>query len=559
MPLDAIAWIIAIERYAGESLSIKQPVASFALDFADLMICQHVSKIVLSTSLNKVPDYERRLSRICEAQGVEQTGAELADIQNALEKVRGKGTLFIYWIGHGIMAPERQLLCADSRGFTDLRGINLDSMLKHLRATEYPREQIGFLDCCAQVVTNSPAVLYLGGEGKVATRQFFYHAASAGEIASGTKVSAGFSSTVLQTLNSSNSFPPAPISEFFDRLKTALGTIPLQTRPFLQRTDESGDRWSSGDPESLDDVFSAAYFAGLSQSQFDHLWHPIRQTAAKPAELAQAYVDGTLPAFIDGLRTAQPASLAPALLERAVDQLALEREFEPLCLRLRLSLEDWIAIYDRAADGTIERPARLEDLSRLLLSALDQANEENGLRSFITLLEFAARRANNQEPTSSQTLRDGLIQNQRLKLLYREIVQDMPIETEKIYLLLALDWEQSTKTASLTKAWTFMASNGKFSQREISRRCDLAGQINYAAQKVIKEYPNNELTVELLAPNDLLCAPRELLELINPVLGTYTWLEKQYPITFRWLNRMSLDEDYLPGSWMQTGGPSALV
>jgi hypothetical protein len=552
MPNEAIAWIVAVEKYSGPELCIKQPVGSWALEFAELMLDNGASNVVLSTSLNDVPSYLPKLEKL-RARNVVCTGATQADIQNTLEKIRGTGTLFLYWVGHGIMAPSRQMLCADSQKMSALRVVSADSLLKRLRAPEYPRLQIGFFECCAQVVMNPPAVLDLGGDGRTITRQFFYHAASAGETATGSTQTPGFSSTVLQAIRALKPFPPDPVT-FFDGLKASLGKIPMQTRPFLQRTEESGDVWSTGDPNSSNEISEAAGVAGLVLTQFDRLWQPVRTAGVTPVEVANAYANGTLPAFIENLRTLRPMIAAPYLLDKAARQLDLEREFEPFCLKLRLLFQEWLALYDRLiADYPIGMPERLEDLPRLLLSALDKAQEETGLRLFIKLLLMAAKRGEKREMQHSIKLRKALASHPRLEPLYLSVVDEMPVEDDQLYLLLALDWEPNSQTASLIKAWISPGANSPFDQRKLPTRSKLAEQINAVVQKVLEEFPEKPLTIELLTPNDLLCAPRELLELVNTDLGTRTWLEDQHPITLRWHDRMRGDDRYRPGSWKQLG------
>ena len=562
MPLDdiAIAWIVAVEKYDGPELDIKQPVAGWALDFADLMLNRGCATVVLSTSLSDVPAYAPRLLDL-QNKGVVQTPADRAGIEFALDAIKGDGhtrpggTLFFYWVGHGIMAPSRQLLCADSKKLSDLRSVTADSLLKRLRSPEFPRLQIGFFECCAQLVAVAPATLDLGGEGKAPTRQFFYHAASSGEFATGSTDKPGFSSTVLQALKGSATFPPEPPDAFFDSLKTSLGAIPLQTRPFLQRTYESGDVWSSGDPAKADDVFDAARVAELALSQFDHLWHSLRSANLKPIEIARAWRDERLPEFLADLRAAQPLIAAPDLFEKAAKQLRLQRHFEPLCLRLRLLFRDWLAVYDRVvAEDLIGKPERTEDLPQLMLSALDQMNPEFGLRSFIKLAEMAARRARKQEPEASDALCRALAAHPRLAPLYQGVIEALPVENGPLYLLLSIDWDRDTQTASLAEAWTYPGVRGGCDKRELAAVGKLAQQINNVAQAVIKEFPERPLRVEMLAPNELLCTPRELLELVDTELEVSLWLEERYPITLRWRNRMiGKDNTYLPGSWKQFG------
>jgi len=69
-------------------------------------------------------------------------------------------------------------------------------------------------------------------------------------------------------------------------------------------------------------------------------------------------------------------------------------------------------------------------------------------------------------------------------------------------------------------------------------------------QKALAKYLGLQLTIELLAPHDLLCPPRKLLEIFDDTLGDYTWLEQEHPIVVRWLNRMRGEERCACGSWI---------
>jgi hypothetical protein len=550
MSLCSVAWIIAVEEYAGTELNIKQPVGLWALELAELMYDRGVEKIILSTSLSNKVAMDPRL----QLKGVVRTGAKQADIQDALDLIRGEGVLLLYWVGHGIMAPSRQLICADSKSSADLRTISADSLLSRLRSQEYPRLQYGFFDCCAQVMMMPPAALNLR-PGDTPTRQFFYHAASAGEMAAASIEEVGFSRTVLQALKTAETFPPSVPARFLEDLKTSLGRIPLQTRPFLlQRTEESGDVWSSDAPGSQDDIFEAANVAGLARSQFEYLWHPVRSIGLKPVELARSYADKKIPALVDKLRIQHPMKAAPDLLERAASQLRLQLEFDIMCLRLRLLFQDWLAIYDRvAAESPMDKPARIEDLPRLLLSALDQSGRDSGIRSFLKIIELARRRALKQEPQACEQLYKKLAKHGRLATLYAKVVEDIPSDNNPLFLLLAVDWDHQDQSARLTQAWIFPNDHGGFDPRDVTSRGNFADSINVVVQKVIEEFPERHLSVELMAPNELLCSPRELLELVDVDLETCTWLEAQHPITLRWHDRMKGGDKYFQGSWVQAG------
>ncbi len=556
--MSSIAWIVAIENYAGSELDIPRRVGAWALEFAELMLSRGVERVVLSDSLHNAPAYTERLREL-EARGVARTTADRAGLENALDRLAqdaadfAADTLFLYWVGHGIMAPSRQLLCADSRSLSALRSIAADSLLTRLRAPEFPRLQIGFFECCAQWVAAAPARLDLGGDGSTITRQFFYHAASAGEFASGSS-EVGFSSTVLAQLRASAAFPPQP-DILFDRLKAALGMLPLETRPFLQRTYESGDVWSNGDPARRDDTFDAARVAGLEYSEFDSLWRCVRREALQPLELARAYGRCELPHLFERLRIASPGNLTPDLLERGARDLELEQAFEPLCRHLRLYVADWLAIYNRVVeeDG-LGKTERVDGLPGMLLRVLDQARDEFALRSFLKMLELAARRAEDRSSQGVVALREACARHPRLRHHYAGLMESLRVAKDDLFLLLAIEWDAATRAASLSDAWIFPDCKGGFDRRDPAPSGKLAEQVNAVVERTIAEFPERPLRIELLAPNDLLCAPRALLELVDAELDTCTWLEAYHPITLRWSNRMKgVDEKYRPGTWKAAG------
>lgn len=538
MPLATAAWIVAIEKYEGAELDVKSPVAGWALDLAQVLLDRGVTRIVLSASIGANPSYTARLAAL-EAAGVTRTGATQADLQNALVLLRGAGALLIYWVGHGIMAPERQLLCADSRKTSELRTLDADSLLTHLRSPVYPRLQIGFFECCAQIVAGSPAVLALGGDGKSPTRQFFYYAASATEAATADTTRPGFSSTAIGALRDAPEFPPESPA-FFARLISDLRALPLATRPFLlQWTEESGDRWSRDSSTPFESVVDDASVAELSPSQFGHLWRQASKADAGALDLARAVRDRMLGAFIAELRVSKPDIPAPELLARAAQQLALQTEFEPLCIRLRLFWGDWLSLYDQISDETsMAKPSLFTDLPDLLLCAIDQSRSENGLRSFTKLLELAARRAAKQNAPAADNLSTALARHAQLGPIHAALIAELPKIKARLYLLLGVDWDPNLKIASLAAAWLYRGSAASFEQRDLPASGSLAQRVDHVVQNVFDRFPDAELIVEFLAPNELLSTPCELLELADPTLEISSWLEAEYPITVRWHDRM---------------------
>lgn len=242
-PHDVHAWIVAIEKYDG-GLDIEAPIGMRALDLGALLLRRQVpaDHIVLSLSLTEREQYTERLNEL-RRRKVVITGAKFANLRNALVRLQGTGTLLIYWVGHGTAdAAKRYLLCGDSRFPGGLHGLTTGSLVNHLRHPVYPRTQIGFFDCCAQMA-ESPISTDLP-EGSIPTRQFFFYASSVAMPASGNTTAEGFSSTAIAVLGASADWPPDPkeIAREFDE---RLDNLPVWTSAFLlQFTRESGDTWS---------------------------------------------------------------------------------------------------------------------------------------------------------------------------------------------------------------------------------------------------------------------------------------------------------------------------
>jgi hypothetical protein len=537
MSIDAVAWIVAIENYADPGLNLGATVGRWAIDFAKIMLDGGVEKVVLSASLTDGA-YRQQL----EALGgrVVLTGAAQAQIQNAFAELRGKRALLFYWAGHGIMAPARELLCADSSK-NDLRSVTAESILKRLRSTGYgyPPLQLGFFECCAQVVTADPSALTLGGDGGAQARQFFYYAASAADVASASTDRPGFSTTVLDALRAARPLPPDPPS-FFQVMETALAALPLDTRPFwTERTRESGDQWFGPGGDDADRTANAASVAEMSRPCFERLLRTLKRTNATAADLALALRNSNVATFAAGLSSQD--QLAPAALEKARTQVGIEREFEPFCLRLRLSWQDWSDLNARAA--TIEmggKPQPADSLTRLLLNALDREETPKGQQAFIRILELAARRARRGRAGDemADALTKALGAHPVLGAAYADAVSDLPAEKERLYLLLALDWDPNDNMASLVNAWVFPGTHSDFDSRSVPAAGTLAEKINKVIQQTIREYRGRTMVVELMSPNELLSMPRELLEVNFPGIAKPRWLEARHAITLRWHDRM---------------------
>jgi hypothetical protein len=543
---DVVVWAVAVEKYDGSDLTLKQPVGLWALEFAETLLEKGAPRVILTTSLRFENEYAQRIEKLEQTGLVQRTGADQADIQNALQLVRGGDALMIYWVGHGIMAPHRQMLCADSAGATATRSITVESLLKRLRSAEYAPLQIGFLECCAQVVTTTPASLDLGGDGATARDQYFYYAASAAQIASASTARPGFSSTILQNLAGLQTIPPQP-AEFFSVLRAAFDKLSGQLRPFqMERTDGSGDVWSSGYSSAFKQIDEAAELAQLTRSEFQRVWRHALKSGRSAVEFAAAFSNGAVAAFVQDFRIAQPNSAEPEFLERALQQLKIERTYAPLCLNLKLLWREWLAFYNRIAREQMLNTSQVaEDLPGLLLNVLNQVTAEKRLRDFANLIELAARRS--QDLAAGQ-IRQTIRHDPDLGQAYAALTNAMAQQDDRLYLLLDVEWEPNTRAAALKKAWIHPGLDGLYDEREIAAG-SLVEQINATVQDVLEEYPERSLTIELLSPNELFSVPMDFLRFVDPDLEIAMWLEAAYPITVRWKTRLQ-DKKYR-GTWKQ--------
>jgi hypothetical protein len=555
------AWIVAIEKYGAkygfpdspDDLDIPSPIGAWALALAQALLGRGVPgpNIVLSVSLPENDIYTPALDALRTSQ-VTITGATVTELQNAAALIQGKGLLLTYWVGHGIMDSEnRYLLAADSRKSGDLSVVSADSLLKYFRKPACPRLQIGFFDCCAQVV-GSPNIFKFGGEGKTATDQYFYHASSATDVAPVDATKTGFSSTVLDILALSP-LPPEP-SEFFPLLRKKLDALSLDTRPFLlQYTDRSGDRWSREGGRAIDDeLIDEASRAQLTPSQFEHVLRQARKLDVKPAELSVALENRAPESLLDQLRARFGNAAAIDLLSRAWLQTRLTLDLETPCKRLRLLWPEWLAAAaDVREQDSLGRPESLPDLPALMLSVLDQNNVVNGQLSFIRLIELAARRARASDSAAADALVQAVRDHATLGPLWQMAVSTLPRVDDRLHLLLDLRFDLNTRSASLRQAWIYLRGKPFGVPPEIPAEGTLAEQISAVTQAVIARFHGRAPIVELLAPNDLLCAPQELFQVVNKQLQTSVWLEAVHALTMRWQERMKGYPDFQPGIWIQ--------
>ncbi|AYR24508.1 hypothetical protein [Herbaspirillum rubrisubalbicans] len=555
--MTTFVWIVAVERYgpvgiANNGLDIPSPIGERALSLArSIAERDPLAHIVLSYSLPTTPSYNEQIEQL--SGRISQTGATQQELQNALLELEGDGTLLIYWVGHGIMVSnERMLLCADSRDLSNLRAIDVDSLLTRLRSDVFPRCQIGFFDACAQVVQASE-VLRFEGPGDIPTEQYFYFSAAAAEVVAASTSTSGFSGSVIDLLiDSQREFPPQP-APLFAELQRRLDQSPLSTRAFLlQRTTGSGDMWDylGGERENVSRSFARA--ARCSLREFDYLRSAIANSVVDNQRLCDALRHNSMDALLNELNQvgSQTPRVHGQVLHDAWQRLQLARELESLCQRIGLSWSDWQELCQQIVAIDNLDALSSDSLASLLVGLLDQMNLERGLDSCIRLLALAARRARSKVPANARDFEAQARGMAQLAPRWDGAVASLPRMDGPVFLLLGLQYAEATKVLSLAGSWLYQDDEIDPSWQVSSNAERLIEQINELIQIAKIKY-RRQLIVELLAPNDLLCSPRELFELVDNELGTSTWLEAQCALVLRWHDRMKGPPRFQPGNWLQ--------
>jgi hypothetical protein len=563
------AWVVGVEAYASagdgrrNGLDIDAPIGRWALDLAlSLSEREPGIRLAMNLSLADRPEYRERLATLA-ARGHAPQPATQQGLQNSLRRLHGQGTLLVYWVGHGLMdTRSRYLLCADSSSITDLRALSVDSLLMHLRGKDFPRVQIGFFDACAQVMS-TPNVLTLGGASATLTNQYFFFAASATEIAPANTTGKGFSNTVVAALrDTTRAFPPNP-EKLFAELLAAFQSLPAATQAFpMQWTYRSGEFWSEQGVEAAHELREQARRAYLGRATFEHVLRGAGGCVTANS-LSVALRANQMPSLLAQVRHDYNGSPHPDLLEDAWQRLQIARSLESECAALGLFWHEWIALRDYVCGRDhLGTPINLENLTDLLIAMLDQTNKTRGYDSCIRLLELAARRTlDSSASASAKELRKAVVDHPELGPRYEDAVAQLPNEDRDVYLLIGLRYDSDEKTASIVGSWLFVDGKEDNPWSLELPQTSFAAQIHALIQRALVRHRRRRLIVELMVPNELLCAPRPLLEIIDDELETRTWLEAKYAITLRWHERMkNPDPRYEFGTWVRQAdnfGPRA--
>lgn len=550
-------WIVAIERYGADSvrakgpIDISEPIGRMAIELAIAFAKREpTATIILSVSLPDTDAYKAQLTAL--PFNITVTGAAQSDLRKALTLLQGSGHLLTYWVGHGIMSKDKRLvLTADSEGLDDLRAYDVDSILRHLRSRVYPRMQIGFFDACANVFPQA-TVTTLGGPGDVSTDQYFYFAASAGQVTPANTLLGGFSGTVISELTDPlREFPPDAKKLFAD-LRRRFDEARLSTRAFpLQWTEASGESWSRQGGAHDEMLSQHARAAWCTVGEFEQL----RASAGgcvDDATLSQALREETLDDLLLKLRQTCKEPIKVALLTDAWSRLSLARALEDPCVALGLPWQDWLALQNQVtALNNLHQAPPPDGIVDLLLTVLSQTRPERGWDALVKLLGLAARRVRQTDFRRADAILEAVRRQRVLQPRIEEALASLPKAEGPVFLLIGLLYEVAEKKISLAHTWIYDA-DGELDPQWSHVAASGSSPVEYvnALIEIAKElYSDRTLIIELLAPDDLLCSPREFLELVDPDLKTRVWLEADNVIVLRWHNRMKGDARFQPGTW----------
>ncbi|MYM88153.1 hypothetical protein GTP91_13305 [Rugamonas sp. FT82W] len=546
MPVKVCVWVVAVAQYGERGvrnrLDFQVDLGGWAVQFAEAVKARDPqATFLLNLSLPDQHPYQERLAKLGPVQG-----ATANDLEQSIARIPGHDVLLLYWVGHGILADatDRYLLCADSANTDSLHGIDLGSLLTRLRSRPYPRLQLGFLDVCAQEFPQPQSMSY-GKPQAVGTEQYFYLSASAGLQTPLNPDKPGFSSTVISALaEAAGTFPPAPRA-LFDRLRIELDRLPMAARPFkYEWTDGSGDSFSRQHAGIDADTEGAAKAAGLSAAYFQHLWLAAKKSMAIDRLVDIVRNDG-LAAHLNEVRQQAPLSVELQLLEDAWTRVEISQFVLPCCRRLGLSLAVWAGLAERIASlDELAFPTPGRDLDALLISVLDQMDQARGRDTFIRLLELAARESNK---VAAEALRRKLGAHRLLKPRRKDAIKTLPPADGRVFLLAELTLDASP--VSVAQAWIYVGDTSLGQRLTVEGAPSLAHQLDLLLGQVVARYYDKKIVVELMAPSDLLCVPSELLKISDPGLAITNWLEQQYPITVRWLDRMKTRQ--FAAQWIQ--------
>jgi hypothetical protein len=119
-----------------------------------------------------------------------------------------------------------------------------------------------------------------------------------------------------------------------------------------------------------------------------------------------------------------------------------------------------------------------------------------------------------------------------------------------LYLQLDVALSAETQKPKLIQAWLYPGVD-KCSQQLLLYGGDcLAEEINRIVQRVLAEYPESRLAIELFLPTELLSISKEMLLVNDQDLGLSTWIEEECPVVVRWKNRMQDRDNKYRGTWI---------
>ncbi|MGJ7497841.1 hypothetical protein ACSFA8_22555 [Variovorax sp. RT4R15] len=494
-------------------------------------------RLLLNLSHGKRPEYDDALARLA-ADGVIPKTARSADLLDHLANAQGSDVLIVYWIGHGILRNERRMaLTADSRDAAHLHALDLSSLLTHTRSALFAPLQFGFIDCCAQVIQTQPTVTQLSGDGVVSREQHFFFASSASETTSTAVLpNQGFTNCVLQTFEHV-AWPPEALGLQDELMQKLRSDGSRKWISDLHWTTGSGDLFSrqrnAGDAEL---VRQHAQLAGLSVAALALLSREAGQSVSLE-ELSTALRNRQMEALIQRQRGQPSGAGSASALSDAFRSVQIVRRFLPVAERLMLNWQKWLALGEdvlrREGQELSIDPGTLE---ALMLRISDTSDRERSLASLARLLVGAASMVHEAQAQPRDELLALLHKSRLLRPWVRQAREERRPPDAPVLLQVSMRLDVAGEFAIIDDAWLEDVERETLDVPEPSRR--FAKQLNELVQNVGQRYPSRPLVIELLAPSELLCAPREWLEFRNELLDVSISLDKEWPVVVRWRDRL---------------------
>ena len=568
--MGTVIWIVAVETHTPSSqgpspLDFDVPLSTRGVRAAEALINKDDTRLVMNVSVARASPQREKIealsSRLLNPGTALRADAGALKQSLTLIKDQAAERLILCWIGHGVMHDgKRYVLHEESIDADTLSSFEVESLLQRLRTEDFPPVQIGFFDTCAQFVSERPGNEQLPRGPATVRGQYFYFACGAGALTSAALDRPGLTDYALDVLLECP-WPPEPLtleSILWPRLlKVKDGSFPSR----LERTQGSGESWSSHGPEEASSKASilelASQASGLSGRLFDYLFQTVDSLGISPNELSKAIRSGNLDQFTEAMRIQFPDNPQQQLFKDAWTLINMIRPWADRASTLGLLMSDWYGIAHTTADEDLRIVAPFAELKELLLWAADFPKDtDRGLRSLLRILLRGHRRAaqvGKPERVLAAYL-DALKHDELFSPWIDSMQAELPLPEDRVILLAELQLLAGVKEPQLTNVWIDSGAGITRWSFEPSK-LGLGENLNVLTD-ALQTHFNRPLRVEILAPLDALCGPREWLSYIIDDLAVGSreplriWLDEMLPISWRWKERLEGQNAKLqPGLW----------